>query len=124
VREDDALRALRAAVEVRDGLADLGLQARIGVQSGAVITGGSEPVAGVPVAVAKRLGATAAVGEVLIGELALALAARSVDVEQVAPLRLRGNSATLPAFRLVRVHETPERVHGMRSSSVVRPRSP
>lgn len=114
VHEDDALRALRAAVEIRDALPGLGLQVRIGVQSGEVITGGSEPVAGVAVAIAKRLSGTAVAGEVLVGELALALAARAADVEQVAPLQLRGTAATLPAFRLLRVHDAPERAHGMR----------
>ena len=36
--EDDALRAVRAAVEMRDALPQLGLHARIGVNTGEVVT--------------------------------------------------------------------------------------
>ncbi len=93
VHEDDALRALRAAVEIRDVLPAHGLQARIGVQSGEVITGGAGPVTGVAVAVAKRLEEAAAAGEVLIGELTLALAAPGCQVEPVEPLQLRSDAS-------------------------------
>ena len=37
--EDDALRACRAAVEMRDALPELGIQARVGVNTGEVVTG-------------------------------------------------------------------------------------
>jgi class 3 adenylate cyclase len=39
VHEDDALRAVRAAVEMRDALPELELQGRIGVMTGEVVTG-------------------------------------------------------------------------------------
>ncbi len=72
VREDDALRALRAALEMRDGArAGLGVQARIGVNSGEVLAGtaaGTLRVTGDPARVGKRLEEAAAPGEVLIGE--------------------------------------------------------
>src|SRR5919108_1480570 len=42
VHEDDALRACRAAVEMRDALPELGVQARIGVNTGEVVTGTQE----------------------------------------------------------------------------------
>src|ERR687884_1514939 len=42
VREDDALRAVRAAVEMRDALPELGIKARIGVNTGEVVTGTEE----------------------------------------------------------------------------------
>ena len=38
VHEDDALRALRAAVEMRDALPELGVEARIGVNTGEIVT--------------------------------------------------------------------------------------
>src|SRR6478735_5632707 len=39
VREDDALRALQAAIEMRDAVRDMGeIQARIGVNTGDVLT--------------------------------------------------------------------------------------
>ena len=37
--EDDALRACRAAVEMRDALPELGIAGRIGVNTGEVVTG-------------------------------------------------------------------------------------
>src|ERR671910_1639579 len=42
VHEDDALRAVRAAIELRTALAQLGLEGRIGVMTGEVITGTEE----------------------------------------------------------------------------------
>src|SRR6201997_1400022 len=40
--EDDALRACRAAVEMRDALPELGVEGRIGVNTGEVVTGTEE----------------------------------------------------------------------------------
>src|ERR1700749_2081612 len=42
VHEDDALRACRAAVEMRDALPELGIRGRIGVNTGEVLTGTGE----------------------------------------------------------------------------------
>jgi class 3 adenylate cyclase len=56
VREDDALRACRAAAEMRDALPELGLEGRIGVTTGEVVTGTEERLAtGDAVNVAARL---------------------------------------------------------------------
>ena len=44
VHEDDALRAVRAAVEMRDALPELELAGRIGVMTGEVVTGTAEPI--------------------------------------------------------------------------------
>src|SRR6266496_2791185 len=72
--EDDALRACRAAVEMRDSLPELGVQARIGVNTGEVVTGTQERLAtGDAVNVAARLEQAAAPGEILIGEETLRL---------------------------------------------------
>src|SRR5881409_706787 len=43
--EDDALRACRAAVEMRDALPGLGIEGRLGVMSGEVVTGTEERLA-------------------------------------------------------------------------------
>src|SRR5204862_2064745 len=68
VHEDDALRAVRAAVEMRDALPELGLQARIGVNTGEVVTGTAERlVTGDAVNVAARLEQVAAPRMVLLG---------------------------------------------------------
>jgi len=54
--EDDALRACRAAVEMRDAFPGLGVGGRIGVTTGEVVTGTEERLAtGDPVNTAARL---------------------------------------------------------------------
>ncbi len=104
VHEDDALRAVRAAVDMREALPELGVQARIGVDTGEVVTGTEERLAtGDTVNVAARLEQAAAPGEILIGDETMRLIRGSVDAEPVEPLELKGKSEPVPAFRLLRV---------------------
>jgi len=64
LHEDDALRAVRSAVEMRDALPELGLRGRIGVMTGEVVTGTEERLAtGDAVNVAARLEQAAQPGE-------------------------------------------------------------
>jgi class 3 adenylate cyclase/tetratricopeptide (TPR) repeat protein len=112
LHEDDALRAVRAAVEMRDALPELGLQGRIGVMTGEVVTGTAERLAtGDAVNVAARLEQAARPGDVLIGQPTLALVRDAVEVEAIEPLALKGKAKPVPAYRLVRVHDAPERRH-------------
>src|ERR687897_712097 len=115
VREDDALRAIRAAVEMRDALAelnvelesrwDVSLEARIGVNSGEVVAGdpsrGQAFATGDAVNVAARLEQAAAPGEILIGEETQRLLDGRVAVELVEPLALKGKGGRVAAFRLL-----------------------
>ncbi len=113
--EDDALRALRAADTMRRALPELGLQGRIGVMTGEVVTGTEERlVTGDAVNVAARLEQAAQPGEVLIGQPTLTLVAGAAEVEPVEPLVLKGKSEPVATFRLVRVLEAPERRHDTR----------
>ena len=115
LHEDDALRAVRAAAEMRDALPELGLQGRIGVMTGEVVTGTEERLAtGDAVNVAARLEQAAQPGEVLIGAPTLALVRDAADVESIEPLELKGKSEAVPAYRLLGVHEVPERRRGER----------
>ena len=115
VHEDDALRAVRAAVEMRDALPELGLEGRIGVMTGGVVTGTAERLAtGDAVNVAARLEQAAAPGQVLIGQPTLALVRDAVDVEPVEPLTLKGKTDPVLAHRILHVHEAPERKHDVR----------
>jgi class 3 adenylate cyclase/tetratricopeptide (TPR) repeat protein len=114
LHEDDALRAMRAAVEMRDALPELGLEARIGVMTGEVVTGTEERLAtGDAVNVAARLEQAAEPGEVLVGGQTLALVGDAAEVEPVEPLELKGKAEPVPAYRLLRIREAPERSHGM-----------
>jgi len=110
--EDDALRAARAAVEMRDALPELGVEARIGLTTGEVVVGTEERLAtGDAVNVAARLEQAAEPGEVLIGEPTLELVLEAVEVEPVEPLALKGKAEPVPAHRLLRVLDAPERAH-------------
>jgi class 3 adenylate cyclase/tetratricopeptide (TPR) repeat protein len=113
--EDDALRACRAAVEMRGALPELGIRGRIGVNTGEVVTGTEERLAtGDAVNVAARFEQAAAPGEVLIGEETHALAHEAVVAEPVEPLTLKGKSEPVPAYRLISVLDAPERSHASR----------
>jgi class 3 adenylate cyclase len=95
--EDDALRACRAAAEMRDALPELGLAARIGVNTGEVLTGTEERLAtGDAVNVAARLEQAAEAGEVLIGAETLALVGVAVEVGDERLLELKGKSRSPP----------------------------
>jgi len=115
VHEDDALRACRAAVEMREAFPELGVQGRIGVNTGEVVTGTEERLAtGDAVNVAARLQQAAAPDEVLIGEATLALVRAAVDAEPVEPLELKGKAEPVAAYRLAAVRDAPERSHESR----------
>jgi class 3 adenylate cyclase len=104
VHEDDALRAVRAAVEMRDAFPALGCQGRIGVTTGEVVTGTTERLAtGDAVNLAARLEQAAAPGEILIGDATFRLTRDAIEVEEVPPLALKGKSEPVVAHRLLSV---------------------
>jgi class 3 adenylate cyclase/tetratricopeptide (TPR) repeat protein len=117
LHEDDALRALRAAVELRDRLAvvnddlqrelEVRLDVRIGVNSGEVIAGdpsqGQAFATGDAVNVAARLEQAAEPGEILVGSATRGLVGRAVRFEPVEPLALKGKEAPVLAWRLLEV---------------------
>src|SRR5438093_6375702 len=110
VHEDDALRAVRAADELRAGLGELNdelehsygtrLELRMGVNTGEVVTGTEERLAtGDAVNVAARLEQAAEPGEVLLGEETHRLVRGSIDCEPVEPVAAKGKSEPLVAYR-------------------------
>jgi class 3 adenylate cyclase len=110
VREDDALRAVRAAAEIRDRLpavaAELGvaLNFRTGINTGEVVVGAGQTLAtGDAMNVAARLEQAAPAGEIYIGADTRRLVRDAVEVEAVEPLELKGKAEPVSAFRLVSV---------------------
>src|SRR5205809_3805863 len=104
LHEDDAVRALRAAAEMRAALPELGVQARIGVNTGEVVAGsGGTLVTGDAVNVAARLEQAAPPGEVYVGADTVGLTHGRVEVEAVEPLELKGKSGLVAAYRLVSI---------------------
>src|SRR5947199_2717499 len=107
VHEDDALRAVRAAVEMRDALPELGVQARIGLNTGEVVVGTGERLAtGDAVNLAARLEQAAKPGEILLGADTAGLVRDAVDTEPTEPLELKGKSEPVVARRLLVLRET------------------
>jgi class 3 adenylate cyclase/tetratricopeptide (TPR) repeat protein len=123
VHEDDALRAVRAAADLRTALGPLNeeleqrfqtrLQLRTGVNTGEVVTGTEERLAtGDAVNVAARLEQAAQPGEILLGGETLRLVRGAVEIEPVAPVEAKGKSEPLAAYRLVAVDQaSTARVH-------------
>jgi class 3 adenylate cyclase/tetratricopeptide (TPR) repeat protein len=110
LHEDDALRALRAALEMRGGFPELGIEGRIGIASGEVVTGTAERLAtGDAVNLAARLEQTAAPGEILLGAETLRLTAGAAQVQALSPLLLKGKREPVLAYRLLSVAEAPPR---------------
>ena len=114
VHEDDALRAVRAAGDMRDVLTALNaeldrdhgvsLACRIGVNTGEVVAGGGDAVVvGDTVNVAARLEQAASSGEILLGAETYRLVRDAVVAEPVEALDLKGKSLPVPAHRLVQV---------------------
>src|SRR5919201_1016274 len=115
LHEDDALRAVRAAVELRQAVADLsaelsrtwgvGLGIKLAVNSGEVFVGpGSRREAfasGDAINVAARLEEAAAEGEILLGEQTKRLIDPAVRAEPLEPLSVRGRVAAVRAWRLL-----------------------
>jgi predicted ATPase len=118
IHEDDALRAVRAAFEMRDALAalygrletELGVRMtmRVGVNTGEVVvasgTGSAGPVTGDAVNVAARLQQAAGSGEILLGEGTHHLVRWAVDAEPTGAIGTRRRSGPTPAFRLLAVN--------------------
>ena len=115
IHEDDALRAVRAAAEMREALRVLNkelerdhgvsLVVRIGVNTGEVVAGDRSDslVTGDAVNVAARLEQAAEPGTVLIGEETFRLVRDAVAVEPIPPFEVKGKSEPLVAFRVVEV---------------------
>jgi class 3 adenylate cyclase/tetratricopeptide (TPR) repeat protein len=115
VHEDDALRAVRAASEMRDRLTALNeeferergvtIAVRTGVNTGEVVAGntaeGQAFATGDAVNVAARLEQAAEPGEILLGPLTYELVRDAVRAEPAGPLALKGKADPLEAWRLL-----------------------
>jgi class 3 adenylate cyclase/tetratricopeptide (TPR) repeat protein len=108
-REDDAERAVRAALDLVDVVRSLGptIQARAAVLTGdAAITVGATNqgmVAGDLVNTAARLQSVAEPGSVLVGEATMLAASAAIAFEQVGAQALKGKESPVPSWRALRV---------------------
>jgi class 3 adenylate cyclase/tetratricopeptide (TPR) repeat protein len=114
LHEDDALRAVRAATEMRQRLDRLNVEfrdrfgtevaARTGVHTGRVVAGdpahGQTLVTGDAVNTAARLQQAASPGEILIGEPTYRLTRDAVVVEPATPIEAKGKAEPVAAYHL------------------------
>jgi class 3 adenylate cyclase/tetratricopeptide (TPR) repeat protein len=120
VHEDDAERAVRAALEMQAAMGALAgelraegqpeLRLRIGLETGEVIVDQARAaderdriVTGDAVNTAARLQQSAAPGTVLVGPSTYAATRTAIEYEDVPPVELKGKSATVAAWRAVQV---------------------
>jgi class 3 adenylate cyclase len=119
VHEDDALRAVRASVDMRRALEVLNdelerdwgvrIESRIGVNTGEIVAGEGDSLAtGDAVNVAARLEQAAAPGETLLGESTHRLVREAVSTQAVEPIAAKGKSEPVAAFRLTGLVEGAE----------------
>jgi class 3 adenylate cyclase len=115
VHEDDALRAVRAAQEMRESLRALNdelqkdwgvrIAVRTGVNTGEVVAGDASTretfATGDTVNTAARLEQAASPWEILLGESTYRLVRGLVRAEPVDALTLKGKAEPIPAYRLM-----------------------
>ena len=106
--EDDAERALRAALEIVPRVEELQLSVRIGVESGEIVIDESDSTfaTGEAVNLAARLQQAAQPGEILLGSAARRLAASAVEVDDAGPLEVKGRREPLWTWRALRAHDS------------------
>jgi len=124
VHDDDAERAVRAGLAMRDELAELNrelaleLAARVGINSGEAVAdpgaGNQFLVTGDVVNVAARLQQGADVGEVVVGVLTEQLTRVAIEYQPHEPIVAKGKTVSLRAFTAVRAKSAvPEQARGL-----------
>jgi class 3 adenylate cyclase len=116
LHEDDAERAVRAALAMRDAVTELNrglriaLALRIGVNSGEVVAGVGDDrqflVTGDAVNVAARLQQGADPDEVVVGALTERLTRDAIEYQPREPITAKGKTEPVPAFRALRARTT------------------
>ena len=124
LHDDDAERAVRAALAMRDAMTDLNaelgvsLAARVGVNSGEAVAGGGTDrqflVTGDAVNIAARLQQGADGGEVVVGPLTESLTRSAIEYAARPPVSAKGKPEPIRAFRAVRPRSAvPEQARGL-----------
>jgi predicted ATPase/class 3 adenylate cyclase len=111
--EDDAERAIRAGLGILEAIERLGLQARVGIESGEVVVDSTESTfaTGEAVNLAARLQQAADPGEILIGPGAHSLAGGQIETETVDPVDVKGRRHPLLAWRVVCASDRGQTLH-------------
>jgi class 3 adenylate cyclase len=128
VHEDDARRAVAAAVELKSPPEPLSFiqPVRIGLSRGTMRTGptGSTSrrtygVLGDEVNVAARLMEAAAPGEIIVSERVIKRVTGLFESLSLPPLKVKGKSETIPVYRVTRAIQRSNRIASMQSGMLV-----
>ena len=124
--ENDAERALRAALEMAERLVEFNLQRQtelglhFGINTGPVIAGGigsaqqlHYSVMGDAVNLASRLEDASDEGEIYVGPDTYRLTAPLFEFAELPPMRLKGKAEPVAAFKLLGVKAQPGRLRGL-----------
>jgi class 3 adenylate cyclase/predicted ATPase len=100
--EDDAERAVRTALGILDSVGELGLEVRIGIESGEVVVDEAESTfaTGEAVNIAARLQQAAEPNTILIGPGTHRLTLGRFELEDEGPVEIRGRSEPIWAWRV------------------------
>ena len=102
--EDDAERAVRAALGILESVRELGLEVRIGIESGEVVVDDAREstfATGEAVNIAARLQQAAPVNSIMIGPGAHRLTLGRFEVEDEGPVEIRGRAEPVWAWRII-----------------------
>src|SRR4051794_1991114 len=115
--EDDAERAVRAALAMHDAIMEIDpeLQLRVGINTGDVLAGsvaeGGYTVIGDTVNVAARLQSAAEIGSITVGERTVRGTREAVDYHELEPLTLKGKREPVNAWEVVGLKAATPRRH-------------
>ncbi len=137
VHEDDAVRAIRAALDIHEMVRGLSttlddevgrpLAMHTGVSTGLVVAGPSdtetETILGDAVNLASRLSDLASDGEILVAQQTFDQVRGLFDFESLGPLRIEGKRDPIVAHRVLAARKSPVKVHrlaGLRADLIGR----
>jgi class 3 adenylate cyclase/predicted ATPase len=128
--EDDAVRAIHAALEIVSGVTKISgpvtLACRVGVCSGPVVVGEianstsswSMDAVGETPNIAARLQTLAATNTVLIADSTRRLVSATFDLEDLGPQELKGVTEPIPVYRVIAAKNTASRFEAAHTGSL------
>jgi class 3 adenylate cyclase/DNA-binding winged helix-turn-helix (wHTH) protein len=118
--ENDAERAVRAALELREAVSTLGFSISIGINTGMTYFGpiGTERhqevgAYGPDVSLTKRMEEAARPGQILVGRGTYRLTRKTFHWIRLEPLPVKGVEAPVPVYEVTAVSDRPEKLRGI-----------
>ena len=120
LHENDAERAILAAIDMRNAMQDHQLQVSIGINTAMMTVGEIQTqlhneytAYGTDINLAKRLQESAEPGQMLVGAGTYRLIYRAFDFETISDLILKGFSQPVTAYAVLHVKQHPEKLRGI-----------